>query len=32
MLFIDSEKLQSEVRHEAAEVSELFPHIYGAAL
>lgn len=30
ILFIDSDKVQSEIRYELAEVDELFPHIYGA--
>ncbi|AFZ24014.1 hypothetical protein Cylst_1743 [Cylindrospermum stagnale PCC 7417] len=30
ILFIDSDKVQAEIRYELAEVDELFPHIYGA--
>lgn len=30
ILLIDSDRVQSEVRYELAEVDELFPHIYGA--
>ncbi|MBN3939672.1 MAG: DUF952 domain-containing protein [Nostoc sp. NMS9] len=30
LLFIDSEKVQAEIRYEPAEIGELFPHIYGA--
>lgn len=29
LLFIDSEKVQAEIRYEEAEIGELFPHIYG---
>jgi uncharacterized protein (DUF952 family) len=29
ILFIDSEKVQAEIRYEEAEIGELFPHIYG---
>lgn len=29
LLFIDSEKVQAEIRYEPAEIGELFPHIYG---
>ncbi|MEH2191666.1 MAG: DUF952 domain-containing protein [Nostoc sp.] len=29
ILFIDSEKVQAEIRYEPAEIGELFPHIYG---
>jgi uncharacterized protein (DUF952 family) len=29
LLFIDSEKVQAEIRYEKAEMGELFPHIYG---
>ncbi len=29
LLFIDSEKVQAEIREEEAEIGELFPHIYG---
>lgn len=29
LLFIDSDKVQAEIRYEEAEVGELFPHIYG---
>ncbi|MHC5611534.1 MAG: DUF952 domain-containing protein [Nostoc sp.] len=29
ILFIDSEKVQVEIRYELAEIGELFPHIYG---
>ncbi|WP_026732794.1 DUF952 domain-containing protein [Fischerella sp. PCC 9605] len=30
LLFIDSDQVKAEIRYEAAEVDELFPHIYGA--
>lgn len=30
LLYIDSDKVQPEIRYEAAENNELFPHIYGA--
>lgn len=30
LLFIDSDKVQAEIRYEPAEIGELFPHIYGA--
>lgn len=29
LLFIDSDKVQAEIRYEEAEIGELFPHIYG---
>lgn len=29
LLFIDSDKVRSEIRYEPAEIGELFPHIYG---
>ncbi|WP_193198184.1 DUF952 domain-containing protein [Nostoc sp. MG11] len=29
LLFIDSDKVQPEIRYEEAEIGELFPHIYG---
>ncbi|MBW4563164.1 MAG: DUF952 domain-containing protein [Mojavia pulchra JT2-VF2] len=29
LLFIDTQKVQPEVRYEEAEIGELFPHIYG---
>ncbi|MDF5738112.1 MULTISPECIES: DUF952 domain-containing protein [unclassified Nostoc] len=29
LLFIDSDKIQPEIRYEEAEIGELFPHIYG---
>ncbi|WP_341527361.1 DUF952 domain-containing protein [Nostoc sp. UHCC 0302] len=29
LLFIDSDKVQAEILYEAAEIGELFPHIYG---
>jgi len=29
LLFIDSDKIQAEIRYEPAEIGELFPHIYG---
>ncbi|MDF2387096.1 DUF952 domain-containing protein [Nostoc ellipsosporum NOK] len=29
LLFIDSQKVQAEIRYEEAEIGELFPHIYG---
>lgn len=29
MLFIGSDKVKPEIRYEAAEIGELFPHIYG---
>ncbi|MEH2080165.1 MAG: DUF952 domain-containing protein [Nostoc sp.] len=29
LLFIDSEKVQAEIRYEPAEIGELFPHVYG---
>ncbi|MEH2380807.1 MAG: DUF952 domain-containing protein [Nostoc sp.] len=29
ILFIDSDKIQAEIRYEPAEIGELFPHIYG---
>lgn len=29
LLFIDSEKVQAEIRYEPAEIGELFPHIFG---
>ncbi|MDZ7956602.1 MAG: DUF952 domain-containing protein [Aulosira sp. DedQUE10] len=29
ILFIDSDKVQAEIRYEEAEIGELFPHIYG---
>jgi len=29
LIFIDSDKVQAEIRYEEAEVGELFPHIYG---
>lgn len=30
LLFIESEKVQAEIRYEFGEVNELFPHIFGA--
>ncbi|WP_353930676.1 DUF952 domain-containing protein [Okeanomitos corallinicola TIOX110] len=30
ILFIDTAKVQAEIRYEFGEVDELFPHIYGA--
>ncbi|WGV26876.1 DUF952 domain-containing protein [Halotia branconii] len=30
LLAIDSNQVQAEIRYEAAEIGELFPHIYGA--
>ncbi|MEH2183503.1 DUF952 domain-containing protein [Nostoc sp.] len=29
LLFIDSDKVQAEIRYEPAEINELFPHVYG---
>ncbi|MEH2012456.1 DUF952 domain-containing protein [Nostoc sp.] len=29
LLFIDSEKVQAEIRYEPAEIGKLFPHVYG---
>lgn len=29
LLFIDSEKVQAEIRYQPAEIGELFPHVYG---
>lgn len=29
LLFIDSDRVQAEIRYEEAEIGELFPHIYG---
>ncbi|MEH2275330.1 MAG: DUF952 domain-containing protein [Nostoc sp.] len=29
LLFIDSKKVQAEIRYEPAEIDELFPHVYG---
>ncbi|MBW4689539.1 MAG: DUF952 domain-containing protein [Komarekiella atlantica HA4396-MV6] len=29
LLFIDSDKVQAEIRYEEAEIGELFPHVYG---
>ncbi|NDJ20627.1 DUF952 domain-containing protein [Nostoc sp. B(2019)] len=29
LLFIDSDKVQPEIRYEEAEIGELFPHVYG---
>jgi uncharacterized protein (DUF952 family) len=29
LLFINSDKVQAEIRDEEAEIGELFPHIYG---
>ncbi|WP_138503991.1 DUF952 domain-containing protein [Nostoc sp. PA-18-2419] len=29
LLFINSKKVQAEIRDEEAEIGELFPHIYG---
>ncbi|MEH2418878.1 DUF952 domain-containing protein [Nostoc sp.] len=29
LLFIDSDKIQAEIRYEPAEIGELFPHVYG---
>ncbi|MEH2462221.1 DUF952 domain-containing protein [Nostoc sp.] len=29
ILCIDSEQVKAEIRYEAAEVGELFPHVYG---
>src|SRR5689334_20187630 len=30
LLFIESEKVQAEIKYEGIESDELFPHIYGA--
>lgn len=29
LLFVDSDKVEPEIRYEEAEIGELFPHIYG---
>jgi uncharacterized protein (DUF952 family) len=29
LLFIEPDRVQPEIRYEAAEIGELFPHIYG---